>query len=78
MPLDEILRRIVAVPFQSFTIHMADGRQIPVAGRDFIMIPPEKGQFVAVFQKDGALDLLDVILITGLSFAPIADTSPSN
>lgn len=78
MSLDELRRRIVAVPFRPFTIHMADGRQIPVVGRDFILISPEKGQTVVVFQKDGLLDLLDSILITGITIEPLAGAEAAN
>ncbi len=78
MSLEELRRCIVASPFVPFTLNIADGRRIPVVGRDFILIPPEKGRTVVVYQKGASFDLLDSMLITGVSFEPVADTSNVN
>ena len=42
MSIDELRKCIVAVPFVTFTLNMADGRRIPVIGRDFISSHPKK------------------------------------
>jgi len=76
MSVDDIRKCIVATPFRPFTLNIADGRRISVLGRDFIMIPPEKGRTVIVFQRDGDFDLLDALLITGIGFEPAANVSP--
>jgi hypothetical protein len=78
MSLDELKKCIVATPFRPFTLNIADGRRIPVTGRDFILVPPEKGRTVLVFQRDGELDLLDALLIAGVSFESAANISPSS
>jgi hypothetical protein len=76
--LDELRKCIVASPFQPFTLNIADGRRIPVTGRDFILVPPEKGRTVLVYQRNGEFDMLDTTLITGVSFESAANISPLN
>jgi hypothetical protein len=76
--VDELRICIVASPFLPFTLNIADGRRIPVPGRDFILVPPEKGRTVLVYQRDGELDMLDAMLITGVSFESAANISPSS
>jgi hypothetical protein len=78
MSVDELRKCIVATPFIPFTLNIADGRGIPVIGRDFILVPPERGRIVVVFQRNGEFDLLDALLITGLSYEAPANTSPSS
>jgi hypothetical protein len=78
MSVDELRKCIVASPFLPFTLNIADGRRIPVTGRDFILVPPEKGRTVLVYQRNGEFDMLDAMLITGLSFESAANTSPSS
>lgn len=75
MHTNEIRQHIMAQPFRPFSIHMADGRCIPVIARDFILISPT-GRYVNVYQPDETHDILDALFITGVSFAP-AD-SPLN
>jgi hypothetical protein len=76
--VDELRKNIIASPFRPFTLNIADGRRIPVTGRDFILVPPEKGRTVVVYQRNGEYDLLDALLITGVSFEPAANISPSS
>jgi hypothetical protein len=78
MSIDELRKCIVASPFRAFTLNIADGRRIPVIGRDFILIPPEKGRTVVVYQRDGEMDLVDAMLITGVTFESAANPSPSS
>jgi hypothetical protein len=78
MSVDELRNCIVASPFVHFTLNIADGRRIPVIGRDFILVPPEKGRIVMVFQRNGEFDILDAMLITGVSFDSAANVSPSS
>jgi hypothetical protein len=76
MQVDELRKCIVASPFIPFTLNIADGRRIPVTGRDFILVPPEKGRTVLVYQRSGEFDMLDAMLITGVSFEPASNISP--
>ena len=76
MSPDELKKCIVASPFRPFTLNIADGRRIPVIGRHFILIAPEKGRTVLVFQRNDDFDILDTMLITGVSFESPANISP--
>jgi len=48
-----------ATPFQPFVIHLADGRQLPVHHRDFMMAAPS-GRTIVVMQPDDSLNIIDV------------------
>ena len=74
MSAEELRRRITASPFRPFAVNVADGRRIPVAGQDFILISAS-GRVVEVHHPDNALDVLDCLLITGLTFTP--EVAPS-
>lgn len=52
-------------PFQPFVLHLADGRAVNVPHRDFVSIHPT-GRTVIVYGDDEDLEILDVLLITGL------------
>jgi hypothetical protein len=78
MSIDELRKCIVASPFIPFTLNIADGRRVSVIGRDFIFVPPERGRTVLVYQRNGELDLLDAMLITGVSFEAAANNSSSS
>jgi hypothetical protein len=69
MTADEIRRRITALPFRPFRLHIADGRAIAVHARDFILVSP-LGLVVDVFQPNEEHDIIDTALITSISFDP--------
>ena len=52
-----------AQPFLPFTMHLADGRTIPVHHRDFIMAVPS-GRTIVVCQPDDTLNIIDLLLVT--------------
>ena len=54
-------------PFQPFTIHLADGRSIPVVSREFIMAVPS-GRILIVCQPDDRVNFVDLLLVTDLEF----------
>jgi hypothetical protein len=58
-----------AQPFQPFIIHLADGREIPVKSREFIMTVPTT-RTVVVAQSNGRLHIIDLLLITDLELIP--------
>jgi hypothetical protein len=78
MSADELRKCIVASPFRPFTLNVADGRRIPVMGRDFIRLAPETGRTLVVYQRNDEFDILDTMLITGLSFESPANSSTSS
>jgi hypothetical protein len=78
MSPDELKKCIVTTPFRPFTLNIGDGRRIPVMGRDFILLAPERGRTVVVYQRNDDFDILDTLLITGVSYEAPANTSPSS
>jgi hypothetical protein len=58
-----------ALPFKPFTLHLADGRQIPVSSREFIMTVPS-GRTVFICQPDDTTNIVDLLLVTDLEFKP--------
>lgn len=77
MLISDVRKLYQATPFRPFIIHMADGRQISVYHRDFIIGSPN-GLTVVVYQPDGAFDIIDVELITSLQVLAPATAAPSN
>ena len=75
MSTEELRDAITAVPFKPFVLHVADGRSIPVIGRDFILLSP-RGRTVNVYQPDERADRVDMLLVTGLSFAAPPAAAP--
>jgi hypothetical protein len=68
MTIDRIRDVWRAQPFRPFTIHMADGRRIPVHHRDLLM-PSPSGRTVVVYQLDDALNIVDLLLVTDIEIA---------
>ena len=67
MTIEKIREAYDAQPFQPFTIHIADGRHVHVAHREFMASAPS-GRTIIVFQPDDRHQVIDVMLITGLEF----------
>jgi len=65
MTTREFRRLFAAKPFQPFTIHLVDGRHIPVVHRDFVMLSPS-GRTAIVYQLDDDFDVIDILLVTAL------------
>jgi hypothetical protein len=75
MTADEIRRHITAQPFRPFSLHVTDGRTIPVSHRDFALVSP-RGRLIDVYQVDDTHDILDILLITGVSYEPPKPQAP--
>jgi len=63
-----------AQPFRPFTMHLADGRHIPVLHQEFLM-PSPSGRTVVVYQPDDSLNIADMLLVTDLEIKPNGGTS---
>ena len=61
-------------PFRPFTIHMADGRSFPIRHNEFLSHSPS-GRTVIVHHPDDSYAILDLLLMTELSF-PAATSEP--
>jgi hypothetical protein len=74
MTIEQLRTVYNAQPFRPFTIHLADGRQIPVRHRDFIMAVPS-GRTLFVCQPDDTVNIIDVLLVTDLELSPASNGS---
>jgi hypothetical protein len=50
---------------------LADGREVPVLHREFIMSVPS-GRTVLVCQPDDTVNIVDLLLVTDIEFSPSA------
>jgi hypothetical protein len=74
MAIDQLRAAYETKPFRPFVIHLADGRAIPVAHREFIMTVPS-GRTIIVAQPDDTFNIIDLLLVTDLEFKPTANGS---
>lgn len=69
MTIDQVRNLYEAQPFQPFTIHLADGREIPVQHREFMASAPS-GRTVIVYERDDSFHIIDLLLVTDLEVKP--------
>jgi hypothetical protein len=69
MSVEQVRRLYEAQPFQPFTLHLADGRQIPVHHREFIAFSPT-GRKLFVYQPDTSFNIVNLYLVTDLEVKP--------
>jgi len=62
-----------ANPFRPFTIHLADGRALPVPHRDFVSQSPS-GRTIIVYRSEEAFSIVDLYLVTELEVQAPADS----
>jgi hypothetical protein len=74
MTVEKLLEFYKAEPFRSFVLHLADGREIPVVHREFIMAAPS-GRTLAVYQPDDTFNLIDLLLVTDIEVKPAKNGS---
>jgi hypothetical protein len=77
MTIEKIREAYDAEPFQPFTIHLANGRQIHVAHREFMASSPS-GRTIVVYQSDDRHNVIDVMLISDLEFGSQGNTGRAN
>jgi hypothetical protein len=75
MRIEEVRRLYQAEPFQPFAIHLADGREIAVRHREFIM-PAPSGRMVIVCQPDDSFNIVDLTLVTDFEVKPRVGSGP--
>jgi hypothetical protein len=68
MTIEKVKELYSAQPFRPFVIHLADGREIPVHHRDFIMAAPS-GRTLYVSQPDDRFNIIDLLLVTDLEIS---------
>jgi hypothetical protein len=69
MTIEQLRAAHSAVPFKPFIVHAADGTQIPVHSPEF-MLPPPVGRTFVVYQPDGTMNIVDLLLVSHLEFKP--------
>jgi hypothetical protein len=69
MTVEQLRNAYSAQPFRPFALHLADGREVPVSSREFIMAVPS-GRTVVVCQPDDTLNIIDLLLVTDLELRP--------
>jgi len=69
MTIEQLRNVYESRPFRPFVLHLADGREIPVLSREFILTVPS-GRTVVICQPDDTLNLIDLLLVTDLEFQP--------
>ena len=74
MTIEQIQTVYKAQPFKPFTMHLADGRAIPVLHKEFIMAVPS-GRTLFVCQPDDTVNIVDLLLVTDLELKPAAKTN---
>ena len=67
MTIEQLRKLIQAVPFEPFTIHMADGRDVSVPHPEFILLPPQSRTFVVWEDDAKAFGIIDLLLVTQLT-----------
>lgn len=65
MTIEQFRNLLNAQPFAPFSIHLADGRQIPVVHREFVAQSPS-GRTVIVYQPNESFNIVDLLLVTDL------------
>jgi len=76
MVIDQLRRLYEAQPFRPFTMHLADGRQLPVVHREFLALSPS-GRTVFVYQPDESFNIVDLLLVTDFEVKPESGQKPN-
>ncbi len=61
-----------AAPFRPFTVHIAEQTPMHVPHSDFAMLSGDK-RLLVLTTEDGGLRLIDVVLISSIATAAVAD-----
>jgi hypothetical protein len=75
MTIEQLKDAYEVKPFRPFVIHLADGRQVPVKSREFIMTVPS-GRTIFVAQPDDRVNIIDLLLVTDLELMPRGNATP--
>lgn len=74
MTIEQLRSVYNAQPFHPFTIHLVDGRNVPVHHREFMMAVPS-GRTLFVCQPDDTVNIIDLLLVTDLELKPTTNGS---
>jgi hypothetical protein len=68
---EQIRQLLTAQPFRPFTIFLPEGRIVEVFHHDFALLSPD-GRTLVVSDRDGVMNIIDVMLITSVEIGPPA------
>ena len=74
MTIEQLHRAHTARPFQPFTLHCADGRQIQVPHPEFLAASPS-ARTIGVTDAAGVFEIIDLLLVTSIEFYSTAETT---
>ncbi len=77
MTIDQLRTVYDQQPFRPFVLHLADGRQIPVLHREFMLTYPN-GRTIIVVQPDDSTSIIDLLLVTDIELKTLAPASGGN
>lgn len=69
MRVEQLRKLLTTQPFRPFTIHLPEGRSVPVVHHDFALLSPN-GRTLIAYGADDAADIIDVMLITSIQLGP--------
>ena len=75
MQMRELRSIYKAEPFDPFTMHLADGREVRVKHPDFIALSPV-GRSVVVYDEEGAFDVIDLLLVVSVEVSDGKSRAP--
>jgi len=77
MKHEKIRELIRNQPFKPFSVYLPEGREVRIWHHDFARLSPE-GRTLVVFDKNGGMDLIDVMLISSIRIEVFAEQQPAN
>ena len=69
MRQEELRKLLSAQPFRPFTIHLPEGRKVPVVHHDFAVLSPD-GRTLLAYEPDNSFNMIDVMLIGSVEVEP--------
>ncbi len=69
MRIEQLKNMLRAQPFRPFTIHLPEGRSVPVVHHDFALLSPD-GRTLFAYGPDSSFNMIDVMLIASIEFGP--------
>jgi hypothetical protein len=72
---EELRKLLRAQPFQPFTIHLPEGRKVPIVHYDFAVLSPD-GRTLLAYEPDSSFNMIDVMLIGSIEVGPPPSSPP--
>ena len=66
---EELRKLLRAQPFRPFTIHLPEGRKVPITHHDFAVMSPD-GRTLLAYEPDNSFNMIDVMLIASVEVEP--------